>query len=307
MLKKIITILFKQSVVYNILIGEGVILVPNITNTLGNVSNSFSQNESPRRTSSSHAQTILRVNPNSSPSLAERDVNHSLNDSEYLTLLALAILAIESRPNDELFQHSEEMAVVDADTTSSVSSSSEDSEVSIPSPTDWPEYDPDNITNAADWPELDASSVLEMDYDYDATPSHIPASFEPSSPPLTESPIREILPEGATCTMMCTEIPAEYGILINNDPFDVRYFVKGMLTQDLLSNPYTRSPFNSEDLEKICKYIGCSQTQFAGIWGWSFFDTRRSELCSLLDRSLFHGKNTQKFVNGFTKVLFEGS
>ncbi len=271
-------------------------MVPNITNTLGNVSNSFSQNESSRRTPSLYEELIFQSFQDPAPSLAERNINHSLNRSDYISQLALAILEleIESRTDPAPSEHSED----------SVSSASERSEV----------YEDNRLSNNPDWPDEDTDSAFsrsshsDIDFDIERSPNFTHYEYsEPTCPLLTECPNREILPEGAACTMMSTEIPAEYGILINNNPFDIRYLLKGMLTQDELIDPYTKIPFSNENLNKICGYIGCSQTQLPNVWGWSFFDSRRNELCILLDRSVFNGKNTQKFVDGFKQILFEGS
>lgn len=68
------------------------------------------------------------------------------------------------------------------------------------------------------------------------------------------------------CTLMATEIPSRWVLKIGEDPFDLRYFVKGVLTQKSPINPYTRQKLKPEELEKICAPIGIAPAEFEGIW-----------------------------------------
>lgn len=77
-------------------------------------------------------------------------------------------------------------------------------------------------------------------------------------PAKTETPL--------VCTLMATEIPSRWVLQIGEDPFDLRYFVKGVLTQKSPINPYTRQKLTVEELEKICTPIGIAPAEFEGIW-----------------------------------------
>lgn len=68
------------------------------------------------------------------------------------------------------------------------------------------------------------------------------------------------------CTLMATEIPTHWVLQIGEDPFDLRYFVKGVLTQKSPINPYTRQKLSAEELTQICSRIGISPAEFEGIW-----------------------------------------
>lgn len=77
-------------------------------------------------------------------------------------------------------------------------------------------------------------------------------------PVKTETPL--------VCTLMATEIPSRWVLKIGEDPFDLRYFVKGILTQKSPINPYTRQKLSAEELEKICAPMGIAPAQFEAIW-----------------------------------------
>ncbi len=72
--------------------------------------------------------------------------------------------------------------------------------------------------------------------------------------------------EPLVCTLMATEIPSRWVLKIGEDPFDLRYFVKSVLTQKSPINPYTRQKLTPEELEKICTPIGITPAEFEGIW-----------------------------------------
>lgn len=78
--------------------------------------------------------------------------------------------------------------------------------------------------------------------------------------------LKQEIAEGTECTLMGSEIPLGFGVLVNGDPFDVRYFLKAMLTQKKAVSPYTREALSAEDLQAISHLTGISADEFPKIW-----------------------------------------
>ncbi|HSX26929.1 MAG TPA: hypothetical protein VLE89_08000 [Chlamydiales bacterium] len=80
------------------------------------------------------------------------------------------------------------------------------------------------------------------------------------------NPVPDPLPEDSTCTLMGTEIPSEYCIVMNENAFDIRYFVKAILTQEGLVSPYTRGSFDWKEVKKISHFLAIRPTDLEDIW-----------------------------------------
>lgn len=76
------------------------------------------------------------------------------------------------------------------------------------------------------------------------------------------------IPEGEVCSLMCSELSPEFAIQFHDAYFDVRYFVKGMLTQIDPVSPFTKTALSPEDLRLLCDAIGISPDDFTSVWAW---------------------------------------
>ena len=77
-----------------------------------------------------------------------------------------------------------------------------------------------------------------------------------------------VLPEGEVCSLMCSELKPEWAVNFHDAYFDVRYFVKGMLTQKDPVSPYTKAPLSPEELTQLCDPMGIDPDDFLSIWLW---------------------------------------
>lgn len=114
------------------------------------------------------------------------------------------------------------------------------------------------------------------------------------------------IPEGEVCSLMCSELSPEFAIQFHDAYFDVRYFVKGMLTQKEPVSPYTKTALSNEELRLLSDAIGISPDDFLSIWAWPEeyspycntliehileSDPQISELQNEMQRALRHGWN----------------
>lgn len=76
------------------------------------------------------------------------------------------------------------------------------------------------------------------------------------------------IPEGEVCSLMCSELSPQFAIQFHDAYFDVRYFVKGMLTQRDPISPFTKTALSPEELRQLSDAIGISPEDFASIWTW---------------------------------------
>lgn len=129
------------------------------------------------------------------------------------------------------------------------------------SPIELSDHEPSEAISSST-ENLDLASEVSVFSDLGSEPGK-----EKSQPalkqPLVDSVKTEPLPENNMCTLMGTDIPAEYKILINQEPFDIRYFVKAMISQSEVVNPFTRGPLESRQLEAICSQMGISPRAFS--------------------------------------------
>lgn len=67
---------------------------------------------------------------------------------------------------------------------------------------------------------------------------------------------------------MCSELAPEFTVQFHDAYFDVRYFVRGMLTQKDPVSPYTKAPLAPEELTQLSDAIGIDPADFKEIWTW---------------------------------------
>lgn len=88
------------------------------------------------------------------------------------------------------------------------------------------------------------------------------------TPPQDKRELLEV-PEGECCALMCGEIPPGCAIKIHDSFFDVRYFVKAMMTQDQPISPYTKNPLEANEMAQITEILGIDSEDFEKIWKWA--------------------------------------
>lgn len=78
--------------------------------------------------------------------------------------------------------------------------------------------------------------------------------------------ISTFLSKDDTCDLMGTSLTPEFALQLNEQLFDIRYFVKAALTQRECQNVFTKCELSEGELKKICAFLGIPPHEFTLIW-----------------------------------------